>query len=239
MTRVTVAAALAVGGAIAGCMLVPDAVARGTAHVAVAVAAIGGIIAGLAFIRAARRHTLVVGGIARVARPSALNGHSVSLVRGLDAPLVGGLRKPTIYCGDDLPDRLDPAEIDAVILHERHHQLARAPLRLVLIAALEPLMKRVVPGRSWLARERARIEIAADAFAIESGVGREALASAIVKFSTGSVSAFVPGFASAADLRIRALLGERTGLEPGASTRLRAAVAVLSILTGCLALYIA
>lgn len=239
MRRAAIAGVLAVAGTIGGCMLLPDAVARSAAEVVLGVAAMGLLLAGLAFVRAARRHALVVGGIARLARPAALNGHAISLVPGLDAPLVGGLRKPTIYCGDGLPHRLDPAEIQAVILHERHHQLARAPIRLVVLAAAEPLLKQAVAGRSWLARERARIEIAADSFAISSGVPRETLASAMMKLSTVPQSKLMPGFASAADLRIRALLGERTGLEPGASSGLARVGAAIFVLGGCFALYLA
>jgi len=232
-TQLAWAAALTVIGA---CMLAPASAMRGTGH---ALLLLGGLLA-VAFIvaigREARRHQRLAATISRLARPATLDGRAVGLVPGLEAALVAGLRRPRIYCADDLPARLDADELRAVILHEQHHQLERAPAKLVLVGALAPVLDRLEAGRAWLERERARIEIAADAYALASGASRPALASALVKLSSSARLSAAPGFASAADLRVRALLGEATGIEGDGSAR-RVAGALLLVVS-CLVLYL-
>lgn len=222
--------------AIVGCMLAPASAMRGTGHTLLLVGGLLAVAFLVAIAREARRHQQLAAGIARVARPATLDGQAVGLVPGLEAAVVAGLRRPRIYCADDLPGRLDADELRAVFLHEHHHQLERAPARLVLIGALGPLLGRIEAGRAWLERERARIEIAADDYALASGASRPALASALIKLSGSSRLSAVPGFASAADLRVRALLGEATGIE-GDSPAGRVVAGLLIVMT-CLALYL-
>jgi Zn-dependent protease with chaperone function len=203
--------------AIAVCMLAPASAMRGTGHVLLFV---GGLLA-VAFLvavgREARRHQRLAETIARRARPASVDGHSVGLVPGLGAAFVAGLRWPRIFCADDLPARLDAEELRAVILHEHHHQLDWAPAKLVLLGALAPVLDHLETGRAWLEHERARIEIAADAYALASGASRPALASALLKLSSSARVSELPAFASAADLRVRALLGEATEIESDGS----------------------
>ena len=89
-------------------------------------------------------------------------------------------------------------------------------------------------GRAWIERERARIEIAADAFALAAGVPQPVLASALVKLSSGTRWPSLPGFATAADLQVRVLAGESTGLEPGAPSSLGPTLAGLGLVFACL-----
>ncbi|MGH2982562.1 MAG: hypothetical protein ACRDKV_11040, partial [Solirubrobacterales bacterium] len=181
------------------------------------------------------RHERLATSMARLSRVSTIDGRSVALVPGLAAALVAGLRHPRIFCADDLPQRLDAEELRAVILHEHHHELERGPLRLVLINAFAPGLGRLEAGRAWMERERARLEIAADLCALDSGASRPALASALVKLAPTSGFSAAPGFASAADLRLRALLGEGTGIEgAGPSGQI---VAAIVLIASCVALF--
>lgn len=199
--------------AIGGCMVAPQAVGRDVAHVMLAAMAALLTVLVAALLHHARRHRQVAAGLARFAYRGSLAGEPVEFVPGLDAPLVAGLRAPRVFCGDDLHLRLDEEEVRGVILHEQHHQRGRAPLRLVALSGVAALVGRTAVGRAWLERERARIEIAADAHALAAGVSRAALAGALLKLSTVQRFASAPGFATAADLRVRALLGEPTGLD--------------------------
>jgi len=222
--------------AIVACMLAPASGMRGTGH---ALLVVGGLLA-VAFLvalgREARHHQRLAESIARLARPGTLGGRSVGLVPGLGAAVVAGLGRPRIFCADDLPDRLDAEELRAVILHEHHHELERAPTRLVLIGALAPALGRLEAGRAWMERERARLEIAADAYALESGALRPALASALVKLAASPGLSVAPGFASAADLRLRALLGDATGIDEYGSAG--GVIAALVLVASCLVLYL-
>lgn len=199
--------------AIRGCMALPPSVAHDVGHVLIVVMTLGLVPSIAAMVYQAGRHERLAHGLARLAYRGTLAGEPVGIVPGLTAPLVAGLWTPRIFSGDDLEARLDEEELRAVMLHERHHQRDRATLRLVALSALAPILGRTVSSRAWLERERARIEIAADAYALAEGVSRPAMASALLKLSAGPGVTWAPGFATAADLRVRALLGEPTGLD--------------------------
>jgi beta-lactamase regulating signal transducer with metallopeptidase domain len=132
----------------------------------------------------------------------------IGVVPGVAAAVVAGLRTPRIYCSEDVLVTLEADELAAVILHERHHAQTYAPAKLVALAALARLIGRTRSGAAWIESERSRIEIAADDHAITNGATRPALAGAILKLAQGSPTQTLAGFASAADRRIRALLGE-------------------------------
>ncbi len=63
-----------------------------------------------------------------------------------------------------------------MILHERYHQLDRAPVRMVVLQAIAPALRPFQAGRVWLARWTASLEIAADQYALRQGSSRRALA---------------------------------------------------------------
>ena len=236
MIRRTVLIAIGVAAAIGGCMLAPPAAMRGLGHLSLVL----GAFLAAAFLgavgREAWRHGRLAASFSRLAEPGLLSGRPVGVIPGLSGALVAGLCRPQIFCGHDLSSRLNTDELRAVILHEHHHQLAGAPVRLVVIAALGTILRRLEAGRAWIERERARIEVAADAFALASGASRPALARALVKLGTGPASSIAPGFATAADLRIRELLGESTGIQDrGVSASL---VTGLLVVGSCVAIFL-
>jgi Zn-dependent protease with chaperone function len=221
--------------AIAACMVAPASGMNGVGHPVLLIGLLAIVVGLVAVAREAWRHQQLAASIARLSSPTVIDGRPVGLVPGLGAAVVACLQRPRIYCADDLPQRLDADELRAVILHEHHHQLERGPVRLVLIGALAPLLGRLEAGRAWMERERARLEIAADAYALESGASRPALASALVKLASTPGMIPAPGFASAADLRVRALLGEPTGTDSGSSGQIATAIVLIA---SCVAIYL-
>lgn len=122
---------------------------------------------------------------------------------------VAGLARPSIFCDETLLADLDDEEIGAVTLHERAHQLARDPLRTTAVAVVAPLLSRFDRGRAWLEGRAAAREIAADRYALAQGADRRAIASALLKVAPAG-AAHASAFAPAAELRLRALLGDET-----------------------------
>ncbi len=153
-------------------------------------------------------HHRVSDRLRRHARPTVIADHAVGLVPGNHVALVAGIRHPRIYCSADLVTRLAADELRAVLLHERHHALVHAPARLVILSALTPFLGLLGLGSAWLERRRARLEIAADEHAIGHGATRATLAQAILKIGDRPPRPSLAGFATASDLRLRALLGE-------------------------------
>ena len=166
------------------------------------------LVAGLSAAVALDRHRRLAAALSRLARSAVLEGHEVALIDGLPTVVVAGLRRPRTYCPSDLPATLDASELRAVLLHERHHQVTYAPIRLALLDAVRPLVVWFKGGRGWWARRRAAIEIDADAYAIARGAARSAVASALLKLA-GQSPAALAGFASSSELRLLALLDER------------------------------
>jgi beta-lactamase regulating signal transducer with metallopeptidase domain len=185
--------------------------ARQVALVGLVIAAIGVAIFLASIGVHAAVHHRISGRLRRHARPAVVAGHAVELVPGIEAAFVAGIRYPRIFCADDLATHVDADELRAVILHEHYHELSHAPARLILLSAVAPLVERFGPGSAWLEGERARIEIAADEHAISNGATRATLARAILKLADPSSRLSLAGFATASDLRLRALLGEEIG----------------------------
>jgi Zn-dependent protease with chaperone function len=115
-----------------------------------------------------------------------------------------GYLRPRIYISAGAVELLSPDELEAVLLHERQHQLARDPLRLAcarvlnralfFLPALIPLSDRYVE----------LAELRADDAAVRGAAGdRGPLASALLAFETGSP----PGSAGIAAERVDSLLG--------------------------------
>jgi hypothetical protein len=173
----------------------------------VAGAGVGGLV-GMSVVVQAHRHHRLAALLDGIARPDRLAGQSVRVASGLAGPHVAGLLRPEIYCPSDLAVRLSEVELRAVILHERHHQRAHAPARLVLLAAIAPVLGWVEPGRRWLERRRAAIEIEADDYALRVGARRPDLARALVKLGSAGLVVGVPSYASASELRLRHLTGD-------------------------------
>lgn len=247
LTRTAILALAATAGALAICMALPSvdpscamapdpramgacaaaqAGSRPVALVALVISAILGVVVVASVAIHAVLHHRVSGRLRRQARPVVLADRPVGLVPGIGAAVVAGIRRPRTYCSDDLVARLDTEELRAVLLHERHHELAHAPARLVVLSALAPFLGRTGPGSRWLERRRAAIEIAADRHAVGNGTTRATLARAILKLRETPAQLSLAGFGAAGELRLRALLGE--DVDPDAPTnRTRVVVSVV------------
>lgn len=184
---------------------------------AVMFAALGGLLLATV-VWQLRHHRQLVNVLDQTASRVWLADHEVGLVPGLDTPCVAGFARPQIYCPADLAERLEPGELRAVLLHERHHQLTHAPARLIVLAAIASTFGHVEFGRRWLERQRAAIEIAADDHALRSGVGRPELARALLAVGTARAETSLASYASASELRIRHLLGDASPHHRGAGS---------------------
>lgn len=210
MTRRGAAAlsGLASAAAVGVCMLVtpvPGHPAGWLLPAIVGVASLSLLLAASVSWRAYRHHRLTLQ-LQRIAQPAIAHGIVVRELVGSNAAFVAGLRRPHIFCSPELAGSLTPDELRAVLLHERYHQLDRAPAKLVVIEALAPLVGRFDVGRAWLARRVAAFEIAADDHALRHGSSRGSLARALLKLAPAQAGSVGIGFASAVDLRLRALI---------------------------------
>lgn len=162
-------------------------------------------------VRAAR-HAHLASRLRRRSEPARMAGLTVHAGEIGDAAFVAGIRRPAIFCDRSLPDRLSPGELRAVMLHERAHQAARDPARLLLLGLLTPLLGWLPRGRRWLASRLAAREIAADRYALAHGATLRDLASALLRLPP-LTRAHVAGFTPAVELRLRALLGDEVAVE--------------------------
>jgi beta-lactamase regulating signal transducer with metallopeptidase domain len=218
-----------VGPSVAGCGAVESWVSGGFVPAGLIVGGAIAMIVAASVAWQALRHRQVAESLKREARPALVADQRVGLVPGTGLILVAGIRDPQIYCSADILGRLEPEELRAVLLHERHHALSHAPTRLILLSALAHVVGRIRTGHAWLERERARIEIAADAHALGNGATRPALARAILKLQTAPPDPSLAGFASASDLRIGALLGEHMARERSAPRLLAATILAATV----------
>ncbi len=193
---------------VAGPVCVGTLTSSGPIRIALALMGFVGLCIALSVVWHTERHRRLARLLSRLAEPALLGNVPVGLIDGVGPACVAGLRRPRIYCASDLAGQLDPVELRAVLLHERHHQVDHAPARLILLDAVARPLERLATGRRWLARARAKIEIAADRYALASGATRADLASALVKLGNQSAPVGVAGYAASSELRLRALLGD-------------------------------
>lgn len=148
-----------------------------------------------------------------------------------------GLRAPRVVVSRGLLAQLSPAEVDAVVAHERYHQRNRDPLKL-LVARVAGAACFFLPAvRHLTARHLARSELAADRAAVRAR-GCAALAGALCKTVPGpgwdALRAATP-IASPELLALRVEQLER-GAEPPLprlpARALSVSVAVFASLTG-------
>lgn len=232
--RPVLGATAAVVTCLAG-MVFHTRAAETAAAVMMAVAA----VAGVALMTMACRHHRVTAVLGRACRAEVFESTLVQSGTIGRPAVVAGLVWPKIYLDRDLLARLTTEQARAVILHERGHQRARDPLRLVVLAVVRPLLARCGRGRQLVERLVAEREILADRHALAHGVTRAVLAGALLNVAAsvdesprggdGTV-----GFDSAVQLRVRALLGEEVCLPTVSGLWLAAGVAagVLWCLSG-------
>lgn len=200
---------------------------------AVALLAVGiGFVA--SFTVQAWRHRAITVALRRTSTADRIAGLHVRMAPVSSTAFVAGLARPEIFCGRSLSDELSPDELRAVALHERAHQLARDPLRATALAAVAPVLQLTTPGRRWLEAAAASREIAADRYALDQGVRRSALASALLKVQPVSAT-HAAAFAPAVDMRLRALVESHAVTSTGPLRRSLVAGVAIG-LAACLAM---
>jgi hypothetical protein len=195
-----------------------------------AVVVIGLSLAVLAFIVASIfwrgiAHDRLAGRLGRASHPAVIDERPVSLVPGPRIALVAGLRRPRTFVSDDVVRSLSHAELAAVLAHEWHHELHRAPLALVVLSGVGSALGWLPPVGRCVDRLRAQIEIDADGHALTHGSSRQAIALAIVKLNSPPGSRGLAGFGSAVDVRLQALLDDQ-GQPPARTVRDDIALAI-------------
>ena len=195
---------------------------------------ITGLLVGLSVAWHAERHRRLASLLDRLAEPAVLGEMPVGVVDGIGPACVAGLRRPRIYCASDLAIQLEPVELRAVLLHERHHQIDHAPARLILLDAVAWPLRRLTMGRRWLAGARAQIEITADRYALASGATRADLASALLKLGDQDAPLGVAGYAASSERRLRALLDDAPERLPDRPPWIAAILVSAGVLLVCL-----
>ena len=193
-----------------------------------------GLLVGLSVAWHAERHRRLASLLDRLAEPAVLGEMPVGVVDGIGPACVAGLRRPRIYCASDLAIQLEPVELRAVLLHERHHQIDHAPARLILLDAVAWPLRRLTMGRRWLAGARAQIEITADRYALTSGATRADLASALLKLGDQDAPLGVAGYAASSERRLRALLDDAPERLPDRPPWIAAILVSAGVLLVCL-----
>lgn len=155
----------------------------------------------------------------------------------VDLAFCAGILRPQIFVARAAVDRLEQPELDAILLHERHHSQRRDPLRYAAFMALKDVCF-YLPILAWIARyQRENAELAADRAAI-AGVGRCPVARALVSLAAPSDPSPLAAFDGCVDLRVAQVLGDPLPIRrPSRSLWLTSAVGVLSLAAtaGCLA----
>lgn len=230
--RAALAGVLMAGMAVAVCMLVTPLPGHPAGWMLAAIIGlvVGLVGAALAVGWNAYRHHRLSRQLHAIGRPTVVAGIEVRELPGTNGAFVAGLCRPQIFCSRLLLADLEPEELRAVLLHERFHQLDRAPARLVVLAAFAPALSLVSAGRAWLARRLAALEIAADRYAVNEGSSRSALARALFKLAPAGTAPVGISFASATDLRLKALLGDEPDDQPAGSVLWLVAPALIAAL---------
>lgn len=145
-----------------------------------------------------------------------------------------GLIRPRILVSTSLAAALAPAEIGAVLAHEREHLRHRDPLRLLAVR-LFAAWNCYLPASRWLADAVAlRWELAAD-LASSRRAGRNVLAGALLKIASAPACPAVAA-AGAAGQRPGSLEARVSQLEAGRPLRQRPAASRLVASAGTLSL---
>jgi Zn-dependent protease with chaperone function len=122
------------------------------------------------------------GPLRSAAAPLGIAGRVDVVATGEAFAVTHGLLRPRILVSTGLVDTLDHAELTAVLVHERHHLLARDPLRLLGARLLAGYGWYLPLLRWWTQRLALRRELAADRAATTS-TGVAAVAGALLKLT--------------------------------------------------------
>jgi Zn-dependent protease with chaperone function len=121
-----------------------------------------------------------------------------------------GAVRPEIVVSEGLAERLDDDELDAVLLHERHHVREHEPLMRVASEAAAQVLFFCPLARWWSRRRIELAELRADQAAVRE-VGPQPVAAALC--ALGAAMPSQAAFAGAAELRVAQLLGDPLPLE--------------------------
>lgn len=145
----------------------------------------------------------------RCTRPTRLRGRMLRVMEGYrsnEAFVLGPLR-PEIFVSRALLETLDADELEAVLLHEEHHQRTLAPLRTLALTSWMRMVGAVPVLVRWMERRLEQLEVDADRYALAGGASPASIASALVKCDRTAAPAGV-GYAAAAEVRLMQLLGD-------------------------------
>lgn len=151
----------------------------------------------------------------RVAAASGLDGRLILVDAPVAFSFVYGLLTPRVALSRGLAQSTTPAELRAILEHERYHVYNLDPLKIVLLRALTAALF-FIPALDWLGeRYLCGRELAADRRAV-AVCGRQALAGALLKVLHGPACNELPLAAASGD---RELLDTRlaqleSGVEP-------------------------
>lgn len=122
-----------------------------------------------------------------------------------------GLISPCIYLSRKTVEKLTTEELEALLLHEKHHLEHRDPLRILLGRLVVSILFFIPVLQDVLRRYLVEIELAADQNAIQHQGDRRGIAGALHKLIQESVAMPVAGFtvgaADALEYRIAYLAG--------------------------------
>lgn len=165
-----------------------------------------------AWLAASSRRAL--GALPSQAIPTALSlaaertGLSRVVVLSSSSPVAfcAGFLRPTVFVSAGLLSRLERSELDAVLVHERHHAERRDPLRRMVMGAIKDALFFLPLLEWWIAGRVVESELAADRRALAE-VGLRPLAGAL--WATGNVPALpvMAGFMGATAIRAAHLTG--------------------------------
>jgi hypothetical protein len=117
-----------------------------------------------------------------------------------------GFLWPTVFVSDGLLSRLEPAELDAVLVHERHHAERRDPLRRIVMSAMRDVLFFLPLLEWWIAARVVESELAADRRALAE-VGLRPLAAALWVTGNAVPLPVMAGFMGATAIRAAQLIG--------------------------------
>lgn len=152
----------------------------------------------------------------------AVGGAAVHVV-GDDRPraFCHGLLRPRIYLSSGTLAALSPAELQALLAHERHHARRRDPLRLAVARILGGALYFLPVLPRLLERYAAEAELAADEAALRDGQDAAALAAALLAFDERGAGVHPD--------RVDRLLGEHADLRVPTAWVLTTAAIIVAI----------
>lgn len=183
---------------------------------------LSGHLTGTALRRVRRAHRERVDRVARRERGVSVLDHGVPV-----AYCVPGVAGARIVVSRSTLERLGPAELEAVLEHERSHLRARHDLVLEAFTVLHRAFPRWVASRAAREEVEVLVEVLADRAAVRHG-DRRALLGALVALAGASAPAGALGSTGSLGARVEALRDERPHrVQAGAVVVLAAALLAL------------